>query len=230
MNNSVHRIENLKILQKRKAIKEALQSFMGDQLLANTLSLWEEKYSHMPTFALQHFLREICEHKELLPLRSKMLQALIRSLSALPDDVLESGKKNTPHKDRESENVDKKVAVYIKKEKGHSPENLMFIDLVEELIAFPGRDYPAKIRLYVLENLESAITDTSKRWMLHSWLHEIEPLREMNLDIKSMQQVINLVYVALCEYLGPVKADAALKAVLASVQSAHPTMSVNKLL
>ena len=95
MNNSVHRIENLKILQKRKAIKEALQSFMGDQLLVDTLSLWEEKYSHMPTFALQHFLREICEHKELLPQRSKMLQALIRSLSALPDDVLESGKKNT---------------------------------------------------------------------------------------------------------------------------------------
>lgn len=227
MNHSIYRVENLKIIQKRKAIKEALEPFMDSQLLANTLSLWEEKYSHMPTFALQHFLREICENKTLLPLRSKMLQALIRSLSALPDDVLDSSKKNAQHKE---DRADKKVALYIKKEKGHPPEVRMFIDLVEELIAFPGREYPAKIRLYVLENLGSTVTDTSIRWVLHSWINQIEPLREINLDITSMQQVINLVYVALCEYLGPVKADAALKAVLVFVQKNHPTMSVNKLL
>lgn len=221
MNTSIQRIENLKVVQKRRAIREALEPFMDARLLASTLDLWEEKYSHMPTFALQYFLREICENKLLLPQRSGMLQALIRSLSALPDDVLETTK------DIPSE---AKAAVYVKKEKGHLPEVLMFMDLVEELIAFMGRDYPAKIRVYIMENLEKADIDTHKRWALHSWIKKMEPLKEIELDVKSMQQVINLVYVALCEYLGPVKADFVLHSVLASVQARHPGMSVNKLL
>ena len=221
MNTSIQRIENLKVIQKRRAIKEALAPFMDAELLQRTLALWEEKYSHMPTFALQHFLREICENKLLLPQRSGMLQALIRSLSDLPDDVLEPPAKKTS---------EAKPVVYVKKEKGHAPDVLMFMDLVEELIAFMGRDYPAKIRVYMIENLEKADIDTQKRWALHSWIKQIEPLKDIELDIKSMQQVINLVYVALCEYLGPVKADFVLHSVSASVQARHTDMSLNKLL
>lgn len=221
MNTSIQRIENLKIVQKRRAIREALEPFMDAALLSSTLHLWEEKYSHMPTFALQHFLREICENKLLLPQRSGMLQALIRSLSALPDDVLEPVKQPTH---------EAKAAVYAKREKGHSPEMLMFMDLVEELIAFMGRDYQAKIRVYIMENLEKADISTHKRWALHSWIKQTEPLKDIDLDVRSMQQVINLVYIALCEYLGPVKADFVLHSVLAGVQTRHPGMSVNKLL
>lgn len=208
-------------MQKRKAIQEALQPFMDASLLAETLGVWEEKYSHLPTFALQHFLHEICQHKLLLAQRSKMLQALIRSLSALPDDVLESSKKNAPPQ---------KAAVYVQKEKGQSPELSMFIDLVEGLIAFSSRDIPEKIRLYVMENLPKADIDTENRWAIHAWLDEERQLKEIALDIRSMQQVINLVYIALCEYLGPVKADAVLNTVLASVQKKYPSLSANKLL
>lgn len=221
MNTSIQRIENLKLVQKRRAVSEALEPFMDTSLLASTLDLWEEKYSHLPTFALQHFLREICANKLLLPQRSGMLQALIRSLSALPDDVLE------PTRQKPSET---RAAVYIKKEKGHSSDVLMFMDLVEGLIAFMGRDYPAKIRVYILESLEKTDIDTPKRWALHSWIKQSEPLKDMDFDVKSLQQVINLVYVALCEYLGPVKADFVLHSVLASVQDRHPDVSVNKLL
>lgn len=221
MNTSIQRIENLKVVQKRRAIREALEPFMDEDLLAGTLDLWEEKYSHLPTFALQHFLREICENKLLLPQRSGMLQALIRSLSVLPDDVLEPTRQKS---------YEAKAAVYIKKEKGHSSDVRVFMDLVDGLIAFMGRDYPAKIRLYILESLEKADIDTQKRWALHSWIKQTEPLRDMDFDVKSMQQVINLVYVALCEYLGPVKADFVLHSVLAGVQARHPSVNVNKLL
>lgn len=208
--------------QKRKAVEEALMPFIYGKTLADALILWDEKYAHKPTFALQHYLRELCSDVEIAHMRSRMLQALVSAFSSLQDDR----QNRTP-----VSFVNRLTAPTTSAHKtASSPILLMFMNLVEQLIEAPGGDASTRVRLYVLENLEKIPLVTQERWALQSWLNQIVPLTGTPPNINSMQQVINLTYVALCEYLGPIKADQILQNTVSEVQKAHPSTNVNSLL
>jgi len=207
--------------QKRKAVEEALMPFIHGKTLANALILWDEKYAHKPTFALQHYLRELCSDLEIAHMRSRMLQALVSAFSSLQDN-------------RQSRTFMSYPTHTITPPQTYSTSNspvlLMFAALVEHLIDAPGGDNSTRIRLYVLENLEKIPLLTQERWALQSWLNQIAPLTGTTPNINTMQQVINLAYVALCEYMGPIKADQFLQNTVSEVQKMHPTTNVNGLL
>ena len=206
--------------QKRKAVEEALMPFIHGKTLANALILWDEKYAHQPTFALQHFLRELCNDLEIAHMRSRMLQALVSTFSSMQDDRSSRTVHPSPTK----------AAIKSNSKIGSSPILLMFMALVEQLIDAPGGDTSTRIRLYVLENLTKVPLPTHERWAFHGWLNQMAPLTGTTPTINTMQQVINLAYVALCEYLGPIKADQLLQHTVSRVQKAHPTTNVNTLL
>ncbi len=208
--------------QKRKAVEEALMPFIHGKTLANALILWDEKYAHKPTFALQHYLRELCSDLEIAHMRSRMLQALVSTFSSLQDDrQSRTPASYSPRPITPATSAHKTTS---------SPILLMFMDLVEQLIAAPGGDASTRIRLYVLENLEKIPLLTQERWAFQGWLNEMAPLTGTTPNINTMQQVINLAYVALCEYLGPIKADQILQNTVSEVQKSHPNTNVNSLL
>jgi hypothetical protein len=206
--------------QKRKAVEEALMPFINGKTLANALILWDEKYAHQPTFALQHFLRELCNDLEIAHMRSRMLQALVSTFSSMQDDRHHRTAEHPPIKHN---------TVHTAKTSS-SPILLMFMALVEQLIDTPGGDASTRIRLYVLENLTKISLPTHERWAFHGWLNQMAPLTGTTPNINTMQQVINLAYVALCEYLGPIKADQILQSTVSNVQKQHPTTNVQSLL
>lgn len=192
--------------------------FLQGKTLANALILWDEKYAHKPTFALQHYLRELCNDLEIAHMRSRMLQALVSTVSSAQDDHRASGQPtryNTAPAAAKPSN---------------SPILLTFMALVEGLIDAPGGDASTRTRLYVLENLTKVQMSTSERWGFHAWLNQVAPLAGITPNIHTMQQVINLAYVALCEYLGPIKADQILQNTVSKVQQAHPSAQVSSLL
>lgn len=195
--------------------------FIHGKTLANALILWDEKYAHQPTFALQHFLRELCNDLEIAHMRSRMLQALVSTFSSMQDDrhnhlpAHDPGKQNTLNTAQKTKS---------------SPMLVMFMALVEQLINAPGGDASTRIRLYVLENLATISLPTQERWAFHGWLNQVTPLTGTTPNINTMQQVINLAYVALCEYLGPIKADQLLQNAVSDVQKMHPATNVNSLL
>ena len=205
--------------QKRKAVEEALMPFIHGKTLANALILWDEKYAHQPTFALQHFLRELCNDLEIAHMRSRMLQALVSAFSSLQDD-----------RSSRAAHPPSKPMAHSGPKAGSSPILLMFMALVEQLIDAPGGDASTRIRLYVLENLTKVSLPTHERWAFHGWLNQMAPLTGTTPTINTMQQVINLAYVALCEYLGPIKADQILQTTASKVQKGHPGTNVNSLL
>lgn len=207
--------------QKRKAVEEALMPFIHGKTLANALILWDEKYAHQPTFALQHFLRELCNDLEIAHMRSRMLQALVGTFSSMQDDRHNRAPEPQPIKHNTAHPVRKTTS---------SPILLMFMALVEQLIDAPGGDTSTRIRLYVLENLTKIALPTHERWAFHGWLNQMTPLTGTTPNINTMQQVINLAYVALCEYLGPTKADQLLQNTVSEVQKMHPATNVNSLL
>lgn len=208
--------------QKRKAVEEALMPFIHGKTLANALILWDEKYAHKPTFALQHYLRELCSDLEIAHMRSRMLQALVSAFSSLQDDRQSRAPTSySPRSITPATHANKTTS---------SPTLLMFMDLVEQLIDAPGGDVSTRIRLYVLENLEKIPLLTQERWAFQGWLNQMTPLTGTTPNINTMQQVINLAYVGLCEFLGPIRADQFLQNTVSEVQKMHPTTNVNGLL
>lgn len=205
--------------QKRKAVEEALMPFIHGKTLANALVLWDEKYAHQPTFALQHYLRELCSDIEVAHMRSRMLQALVSAFSSLQDDRQSRAPASDP-----------KPSTPPVARANSSPILAMFMALVENLIDTPGGDASTRIRLYVLENLEKIPLPTHERWAFQGWLNQMAPLTGTTPNINTMQQVINLAYVALCEYLGPIKADQILQNTVSQMQKAHPSTNVQSLL
>lgn len=195
--------------------------FIHGKTLANALILWDEKYAHQPTFALQHYLRELCNDLEIAHMRSRMLQALVSTFSSMQDDRHNRISNHQPIKPNTLNATQKPNS---------SPVLLMFMALVEQLIDAPGGDASTRIRLYVLENLTKISLPTQERWAFHGWLNQMAPLTGTTPTINIMQQVINLAYVALCEYLGPIKADQILQNTVSTVQKQYPHTNVNSLL
>jgi len=155
-------------------------------------------------------------------MRSRMLQALVSAFSSLQDDR----QSRTP-----ASYAPRSTAPATPAHKAtSSPILLVFMDLVEQLIDAQGGDASTRIRLYILENLEKIPLLTQERWAFQGWLNEMAPLTGTTPNINTMQQVINLAYVALCEYLGPIKADQILQNTVSEVQKAHPNTNVNSLL
>lgn len=192
--------------------------FIQGKTLVNALILWDKKYSQQPTFALQHYLRELCSDLELAHMRSRMLQALVSAFSSLQDD--RQGR-DYAAKNNTANGTPKPTS---------SPILLMFMALVEQLIEAPGGDASTRVRLYVLDNLGKIPLVTQERWAFQAWLNQMTPLTGTTPNINTMQQVINLAYVALCEYLGPIKADLMLQNTVSAVQKQHPRTNVSSLL
>jgi hypothetical protein len=208
--------------QKRQAIKDALSPFIQGRQLANALTLWDEKYSHQTHFALQHYLRELCHDVEVAHLRSKMLQALVSTFSLLQD--------NREAKQHEAQRL-KRNLVNPGMSSGMSAELLVFVSLVERLMASLNDEMSTRTRLYILENLIKVKINSQERWALQQWLNRITPLKEeLKLDPDVMQHIINLAYVAICEYQGPVKADQTLQTSVRQVKTEFPDYSVDFLL
>lgn len=208
-------------LQKRQAIKDALTPFIQGRQLANALILWDEKYSHQTHFALQHYLRELCHDVEVAHLRSRMLQALVTAFSSL-QDIREA-------RLHQAQRVKKNGVSVLSG--GLSDELMVFVALVEKLMESLNDDMSTRTRLYILENLTKVKVTSQERWALQQWLNRITPLKsDLKLDYKVMQHVINLAYVAICEYQGPIKADQTLQNSVGQIKAEFTDVNVDFLL
>jgi hypothetical protein len=208
-------------LQKRQAIKDALTPFIQGRQLANALNLWDEKYSHQNHFALQHYLRELCHDVEVAHLRSRMLQSLVTAFSSLQDE--------RQARQQQAQRVRRNVVSNISS--GYMNELMVFVLLVEKLIESLNDEMATRTRLYVLENLTKVKITTQERLVLQQWLNRITPLRhDLKLNHTVMQHIINLAYVAICEYQGPIKADQVLQTSVSEIKAEFPEIGVDFLL
>lgn len=71
----------MNIAEKKIIIEKALSPWLSGDSLEEAVIIWELRYSQQPTLAFQRFLSDICTTPALNAQRSKILQALIRSLT-----------------------------------------------------------------------------------------------------------------------------------------------------
>lgn len=184
------------IAQKKVAIEGALTPFLSDDHLSRAIRIWEEKYSQQPTFALQRFINEFCDNATLMAQRSQILQSLIRALSGSDGRPLD--KPITPESTRATQ--------CLESTRNGSVE--CFAQLVEAVFSRTPGDMHIKIRLFLLESLPAMKLPPLSQRALQAWLSQQYKIPEdVSLDENALRHIVNLVYVSLCEFMGPVKAD-----------------------
>lgn len=182
-------------LARKNAISNALSPYLSGDSLAHAMHIWEMKYANQPTFAMQRFISEFLDGN-LAGQRSRILQALFLALHNIGGAPAEETTVTPP--------VD--ATVY-----SNLSALRVFSSLVEQVLALTPRDQETRIRLATLNQLPRLKVDEPTRRDLYAWLSQRYPLpAQFRMAQPAMRQFVNLVYIALCEQLGPIKADAVL--------------------
>lgn len=204
-------------MAKKMAIANALSPYLSSETLDHALNIWEMKYANQPTFAMQRFISEFLDGS-MAGQRSRILQALFLALH-----------NTTPGAEEE-----KKAAVIAEPVTVYSNMSALrvFSELVERILALSPQNQETRLRLGILDQLGRLKTDEPTRRDLYAWMSQRYPLpAQFRMSQPAMRQFVNQVYVALCEQLGPVKADSVLhEAVVRVEQSSREEFPVRDLL
>lgn len=212
--------KTMTISRKKLAIEGALTPYLSDDHLLRAIRIWEERYSQQPTFALQRFINEFCDNATLMAQRSQILQSLIRALSGT--DGRPRDKPMLPTDTAAS------AAATIHDETDGSVES--FSHLIEDVFSRVPGDMHVRIRLFMLENLPGMKLSTLTQRALHAWLSQQYRIPgDISVDAPVLSHLINLCYISLCEFLGPVKADKLLHEAVLATES-RCTFPIHRLL
>ncbi|MDO8266364.1 MAG: hypothetical protein Q7T32_00835 [Moraxellaceae bacterium] len=210
----------MSISQKKIAIEGALTPYLSDDHLMRAICIWEEKYSQQPTFALQRFINEFCDNATLIAQRSQILQSLIRALSGADGRPRETA----PIRYKEAAKIPSSTQAV-------ADESIMcFSALIESIFANTPGDMHIKMRLFLIENLPGMKLPAMAQRALHAWLSQQYRIPDdVRIEEKALRHLINLAYISLCEYLGPVKADRLLHDAITATEE-RSTFPVRQLL
>jgi hypothetical protein len=191
--------------QKKLAIEQGLTPFLGGEPLANALRLWEAKYSRGHTFALTGFISELGDGAALAAPPAKVLQSLFRALNNPPASL-------PAHRDRAASTTEAQGSP------GHAIHTCTL--LVDTMIDRLPPDKGEEIRRYMLDHLERLPQPTPVLNAIRAWLGQRRTI-VLPIPETALTRLVNLAYVGLCEYVGPIKADRVLHEAVLMVETAN---------
>ncbi|MPS48745.1 hypothetical protein [Methylobacillus sp.] len=206
------------IVLRRRAVLTGLRPFLDDEELLSAVSLWERGYAHQPSFALSGFISRCCFRAELKAQRGQMLRAVVSAMELpeaqlLPDpgslggDTISLGAQAAATKPDE--------------------QTRMFALLLAAMLANLDARTEGTIRGRLLTHLKADEGQGLRDWLAG---HGTELSQSYSLAL--LRDLINQAYVAMCEALGPVKADQVLAQAIrqADAQGARLGFRVHDLL
>lgn len=210
------------IAQKKVAIEGALSAYLPQDSIGNVVRIWEEKYALQPTFALQRFLNEFCNNETLKSQRSQILQSLIRALSGADGRPLEGSTSSA---------IAAMAASVATPAAANNAAVQCCTRLIENVFARTPGDMHVKMRLYLIGNLPGMKLPQASVRALQAWLSQQYRIpADISIEDKALRHLVNLSYISLCEFLGPVKADQLLHEAVVLTESAVPDYPVRNLL
>lgn len=181
---------------RRRAIYTGLRPYFDEPTLLEIMTLWQAKYSDKPKFAFTEFLSEICQARELRAQRAQILSAIFKAL-ALPEHALLPDPLDTV--DQVS---DSSVALL-----ECDQTTLILMRFFDALMARLSSQHASSVRRYMLEQLKQLALDEQRLSYVRDWLAQLASTVFIRLTLAEMRMLVNLAYIAMCELLGPVKAD-----------------------
>ncbi|MDP2246845.1 MAG: hypothetical protein Q8J65_01840 [Nitrosomonadales bacterium] len=205
------------LVQRRRAVYTGMRPFFNDLELSDALATWEREFSQKPTFALNVFIARCCTTPELKEKRGEILRAVIYAMDLPLSRLLPD-----PQKQLRSE-------AQLKADAQYELDNVTasFVALLMGMLA--KYDFPTQsgIRNFVVENMSKVNLDERNAQRMREWLSGQSTHLAANYKIDVLQKLVNMAYVAMCEYAGPVKADQLLAQALKEVEPEAKKRKIN---
>jgi hypothetical protein len=187
----------MNLVQRRRAIYTGLRPFLGDEDLRFALMLWESEFSNKPKFALNVFIARCCSTEALKEKRAEMLRAVIHAMDLPAEQLLPE-----PHDFLNPEGG-------VRMEAGHTLDDVtaVFVALLTAMLKKHDYSTQSGIRNFLVDNLQKLKLEARSEQRLRAWLSGQSTQLTANFSIGVLQKLVNLAYVVMCQYAGPVKAD-----------------------
>lgn len=206
------------LVLRRRAIYTGLKPYLNTNELASALSMWETEFSSKPAYALASFVTRCCTRDELRRIRTQILSALITALES-PESLLLSDPGSQVGKLTMSNENSHDVVLDAK--------NSIFIALSNQLWTTVDETTEKSIIDFILRNLANLKLKAEHASALKDWLINRKIAFPCNFELSTLQKLINLNYIALCEYYGPIKADRLLSQATQAVEEKAAQLQFN---
>jgi len=213
----------MSLVTRRRAIYTGLAGHLaGDELLA-VLCLWEDRYAEKPPFALNEFLAEVVQASgqrlERARLYRELVGALTGPLSALLPDPAPQLHAWRQQQGRQAPEPSE-----------HGQARHSFGLLSQAMLTALGCEQGERLRRFAAGNLGGMQVDDATRLRLRAWLLQGDEQGLLGLAPEQLRKLLNLLYIGLCEFLGPVAADRLLSQSVQQVEQLQPVYGVRQLL
>jgi hypothetical protein len=186
----------MELVLRRRAIYTGLRPYFDDQELLGLIKIWQDDFSQKPKFALSVYVSRCCNTPQLKQDRAKILGAIFMALDAPISELLPDPFEDLKAADTSSilgfENDDK---------------TKVFMTLLQQIFMNFDDQEEKKIRRFLIENLNKIDCDNRRLKHMQQWLLEQSITLAANYKIEDMQKLVHFTYIAMCEAVGPVKAD-----------------------
>lgn len=192
-----HKEPVMDLILRRRAIYTGLRPYFDDESLLEAIHLWQIKYSDKPKFAFAEFLSECCHDKGLRSQRTNILSSIFKALDLPPHALLP---------DPFDIGLDH-LANLSPAEKICDDKTMLFVHFFDNLLKSISEKDALTVRIHILNQFPALRLDELRKAYFRDWLNQKLVKLPVSYDIAAMRQLINFAYVAMCELLGPVKAD-----------------------
>jgi hypothetical protein len=186
----------MELVLRRRAIYTGLRPYFDDQELLSLIKVWEDDFSQKPKFALSVFVSRCCNTPQLKQDRAKILGAIFMALDAPTSELLPD-----PFEDLKSSDNTSNLAFE------NDGKTTVFMTLLQQIFMNFDEQEEKQIRRFLIDNLDKIDTDNRRIMHMQQWLFEKSMNLAANFKIEDMQKLVHFTYVAMCEVVGPIKAD-----------------------
>ncbi|MEK1904971.1 MAG: hypothetical protein AAAB13_04265 [Pseudomonas sp.] len=214
----------MSLTTRRRAIYTGLAGHFPEDEIMPLLSLWEAKYSDKPPFALNEFLAEVVQRSGRKLERARLYRELVGALTGPATELLPDPASRLQAWRRGEGQAAEEVS---------GPDALArqtFDTLSQTLFGLLDPELVPRLRRFAAGNLTGMQVDTELRLRLRGWLEQGGSLGLTALTLEHLRVLLNLLYIGLCEFLGPVLADQVLTRAVQKVDLMHLPLSPQKLL
>lgn len=185
------------LILRRRAIYTGLRPYFDDASLLEAIHLWQIKYSDKPKFAFAEFLSECCQDKTLRAQRTNILSSIFKALDS-PEHALLPDPFSLGLDDFADQSPTQKIC---------DDTTILFVHFFANLLKLLGEKESLNVRIFILNQFPSLRLDELRKAYLRDLLDKKTSTLPVSYELTVMRQLINFAYVAICELLGPVKAD-----------------------
>jgi hypothetical protein len=205
----------MRLEYKRRAIYTVLSEVISEQDLLDVMWHWQNIYSQKSKFELNHFLSDCKSTPEIASSRSGLYRKMIALLVSEQKDLLEDPWPLMLAYKKNKDNLDNITSVAIES------WSEIFTKVMHELFSRMSLDTQRSVSSYVIQHLSTLGLPQSLVYSFQLWTHKKGIIDTHQADRAQLKKLLNLTYIAICEFIGPIQADQFLSNAIKEVHFIH---------